>query len=84
MGEELLHLSQQDFPSYFVCGKPFIRQGRRRPEGGISQGRDILNTRVVALIRDLWDLQTDTIIDVKLSDADTDTYRFEPMVTILD
>ena len=31
----------------------------------------------------LWDRQTNTIIDVKLGNTDADTYRFEPMVTIV-
>ena len=31
----------------------------------------------------LWDRHTDAIIDFKLGDADTDSYRFEPMVGLL-
>ena len=31
----------------------------------------------------LWDRQAEAIIDVKIGDADTDSYRFEPMVNLL-
>ena len=36
------------------------------------------------LIRGLWDRHIDAIIDVKLGNADTDTYRFALMVTLMD
>ena len=36
------------------------------------------------MIWGLWDRQTDTIIDVKLRDADSDTYIFESMLVLLD
>ena len=34
-------------------------------------------------IQGLWDRQSDTIIYVKLGDADTNPYKYEPMVEIL-
>ena len=40
-------------------------------------------TRGDVLIRVLWYRQTDAIIDVKYSDVDMDTYKHEPMVTLL-
>ena len=36
------------------------------------------------MIRELWDLQVNAIIDVKLGDADKDTYKHDPMTKILD
>ena len=36
------------------------------------------------LIRGLWENQTDTIINVRFGDADTDTYKYEPMDKLLD
>ena len=35
------------------------------------------------MVRGLWDSQVDAIIDVKLGDADADTYKYEPMTAIL-
>ena len=35
------------------------------------------------MVRVLWDRQVDAIIDVKLGDADTDSYKYEPMIAIL-
>ena len=43
-----------------------------------------METRGDVLIRGLWDRQTDAIIDVKIGNADADTYRFEAMVMLLD
>ena len=36
------------------------------------------------MVRGLWGFQVDAIIDVKLGDADTDTYKYEPMASLLD
>ena len=35
------------------------------------------------MIRGLWDRQVDAIIDAKLGDADADTYKYEPMASLL-
>ena len=35
------------------------------------------------MIRVLWDRQVDAIIDVKLGDADANTYNYEPMTALL-
>ena len=43
-----------------------------------------METRGDVLIWGLWDRQTGAIVDIKLGDADVDTYRFDPMVTLLD
>ena len=50
----------------------------------MRQGSESLKTRGDVIIRGLWDRQTDAIINVKLGDSDTDTYKFEPMETLLD
>ena len=36
-----------------------------------------------AMIKGLWDRQVEAIIDVKLGYADADTYKYNPMTTIL-
>ena len=35
------------------------------------------------MIQGLWDCQFDATIDVKLGDADADTYKYEPMTSLL-
>ena len=35
------------------------------------------------MVRGLWDCQFYTIIDIKLGDADTYSYKYEPMTAIL-
>ena len=35
------------------------------------------------MVRVLWDRQVDTIIDVKIGDADADSYKYEPMAVLL-
>ena len=35
------------------------------------------------MVQYLWDFQVDSIIKVKLGDADADSYKFEPMVALL-
>ena len=36
-----------------------------------------------AMIRGLWDRQVEAIIDVKLGDPGTDSYKYEPMAALL-
>ena len=36
------------------------------------------------MIQGLWDRQTDAIIDVKIGDADMNSYKYEPMAELLD
>ena len=43
-----------------------------------------METRDDVLIRGLWYRHTNTIIDVKIGNTDTDTYRFEPMLALMD
>ena len=35
------------------------------------------------IIQCLWDQQADAIINIKLGDANADSYKYEPMVVIL-
>ena len=35
------------------------------------------------MVRGLWDRQINTIIDVKLGDADEDSYKYEPLAALL-
>ena len=36
------------------------------------------------IIQGLWDPQVNAIIDVKLGDANTDTYKYEPMASLIE
>ena len=36
------------------------------------------------MIRGLWDQQADAIIDVKIRDYDADSYKYEPIVALMD
>ena len=35
------------------------------------------------MVQNLWDLQVNAIINIKFGDTDTDTYRYEPMTSLL-
>ena len=35
------------------------------------------------MVQGLWDRQVNAIIDVKLGDADADSYKYEPMTALL-
>ena len=81
----LLYLSQRAFTSAYVRVKPLIHQGHNRSKLKIRQGSDKhKDTRVDVVIRGLWDRQVKAIMDVKLGDADADTYKYEPMKSLLD
>ena len=43
-----------------------------------------METRGGVLINQLWYRHTNAIINVKLGDADVNTYRFDIMLTLLD
>ena len=66
-----------------VFNEPVIHQGCRILEEEASQGRGGLETRRDVLIRGLWKIQTDTIINVRFGDANTDIYKNEPMDNLL-
>ena len=36
------------------------------------------------MMQGLWDRQVEAIIDVKISDTDVDSYKYEPMAALLD
>ena len=42
-----------------------------------------METRGDVLIRGLWEIQNDVIIDVRFGDADMDTYKYDPMDKLL-
>ena len=82
--DKILYLSRRDFTSEYVRTKPLIHQGRTRSNLEICQGSDKhKDTRGGVMIQVLWGCQVDTIIDVKLRDADADTYKHEPMTKLL-
>ena len=67
-----------------VHAKTLIHQGRIRSELDIRQGSDNHNNmRGDVMIQCLWDSQVDDIIDFKIGDADADTYKYKPIVSLL-
>ena len=84
IGDKLLYLSRCAFTSASVRVKPLIHQGRTRSEQEIRQVSDKhKDTSGDVMIRGLWYIQVDAIIDVKLEDADADRYRYKPMTSLL-
>ena len=82
--DKLFYLSQRAFTSASVCVKPLMHQGRTRTKLEIRQGSDKhKDMRADVMIRGLWDRQIDAIIDIKIGDADADTYNHEPMTSLL-
>ena len=82
--DKILYLSQHDFTSSSVRAEPLIHQGRTRSEQDIRQGSDNhRDTRGGVMIQSLSNHQVDSIIDVKLEDADADTYKYDPMTLLL-
>ena len=64
--------------------KPLIHQGHTRSKQEIRQGSDKhKDTRGDVMIRGLWYFQVDAILDVKLWDANVDTYTYNPMTALL-
>ena len=69
---------------HMYAPKPLIHQGRTRSELEIRQGSyKQKDTRGDVMIRGLWDRQFNAIIDVKLVDADADTYKYDPITSLL-
>ena len=82
---KLLYLFLCAFISAYVRAGPLIHQGCTISEQEIRQGSDKgkYMCRCV-MVQGLWDLQVDAIIDLKLGDADADSYKYEPMTALLD
>ena len=82
--DELLYLSRLAFTSASVRVEPLIYQGRTRSKQDICQvGDKDKETRGDVMIQSLWDLRVDAIIDVKIGDADADTYKYKPKKALL-
>ena len=82
--DELIYLSQRAFTSASVCAEPLIHQGRTRSEQEICQGSNKdKETWWDVMVQCLWYPQVDSVIDVKLGDADADSYKYEPMEALL-
>ena len=74
--DKILYLSRHAFTSSSIRAKPLIHQGRIRSEQEIRHGSDKQqDTRGDVMVSSLWDRQVNAIIDVKLGDADADTYK---------
>ena len=82
--DKLLYISRRDFTSTSVHGEPLIHQVRTISEQEIRHSSDKdKDTGGYVMVQDLWDLQVNATIDVKLGDADADTYKHEPMKELL-
>ena len=82
---KLFFLSRRAFTPSPVFVKPLIHQGRKRSDKEIRQGSDKdKEMRGYMMIRGLWDRQAEYIIDVKLGDTDAYSYKYDPMVALLD
>ena len=83
--EKLLYLARQAFYPSLVRLEPLIHQGRTISERNIRQGSGReKETKEDVMTQGLWYRQADAIVDVKFGDADTDSYKYEPMATLLD
>ena len=80
--DKIIHLARQDFYPNYIRIKPLIHHGCSRYEGGAHHVSSITETRVGMLIRGIWVIQKDSIIDVIFSDVDTETYVKERMYTL--
>ena len=82
--DKLFYLSRRAFTSAYVRAELLIHQVHTRSELEILQGSDKHEfTRGGVMIQGLWDCQVDAIIDVKIGDADADTYKYDPMTSLL-
>ena len=83
--DELLYLSGRALTSESVCAEPLTHQVRTISERNIRQGSGReKETKEDVMTQGLWYRQADAIVDVKFGDADTDSYKYEPMATLLD
>ena len=72
--DKILYLYQHIFISSYVRAETLVRQGRTISEQNISQGSDKeKETQGGVMVQGLWYCQVDSIIDVKLGDADADS-----------
>ena len=75
MRDELTHLAKRAFSPNCVRGKPLNHQGRSISNEEVCNDRIEKGTMGDALIRGLWEGQTDAIIYVIFGDADCSTYN---------
>ena len=83
--QRFFYLAQRAFIPASVGAEPLIRQGRIRSEKEIRQESDKdKETWGNMLSQGLWDRQVESIIDVKIGNADADSYKYEPKAALLD
>ena len=83
--DTFLYLSRHNFTSASVRTETLIHQCRTRSKQNIRQGSEkYKETRGDVMVQGLWYRQVYAIVDVKLGDADTDSYKYEPMEALLD
>ena len=74
--DELLYLYRRAFTSESICAETLIHHGRTRSEQEIRHSSDKdKETRGDVIIQGLWYHQVDAITDIKLGDANADTYE---------
>ena len=80
---KLIHLANCDFSLNWIYVTPIINQGRSRSNEEVHQDREENYNRGDFIIRGLWELQTNTIVDVIFGDANCVTYNKEPIISLL-
>ena len=81
---QLLYISWHTFTPASVRTKPLIHQVRTIWEKEIRQGSDkYKETRGCVMIQGLWDRKVKAIIDVKIGNANADSYKYEPIIALL-
>ena len=84
MRDKILYRARRAFASASVRAEPLIHKGCTISEREIRKSSDKdKETRGDIMIRGFWDRQAEAIIDVKLGDADADSYKYEPMTALL-
>ena len=76
---KFLQFAVQAFSYTCICSEPIIHLGRSISEEESCQVRGGLEIIVDVLIRSLWEIQTESSINIRFVYADADTYKYEPM-----
>ena len=81
--DNLVYLEHRAFSPQCVHDEPLIQQGHIISEYKIYQGRGELETRGDLLIRGLWEIQAEAIIGFRMGGKYFDSYKKDPMGTLL-
>ena len=82
--DKIIHLAKRTFQQNCIQCKPLIHQGHRRSNNVVRHGRREKYSRGYVLIRGIWERQTDAIIKIRFGDPNCDSYKKEPMGSLID